>query len=372
MSFRRFAWASFHHKSGLPPSHHHRLVRVFSLLIPHMEQLPPSSSFSDLPEDIARIVFQLVADRATTDALACALVCKMAKLWVEPSIYREVVVDAGGLFLRTVKAPTSTKPPDFFAVHVKSLFFESVENDVAIAEVLQKCRSVTSLAFWDIGSGYKTSLSQNLSTIALTPTRLSLLTDLVPPTGRHFRHPIFQAVTHLDLCVEPNKSPGWTWTTLKEMASLTHLSLFLSNVGGPRQFAQVPVKYLPPSFRVLVICVHRSADDDEIKAMSEGRVDPRAMVAFLGTSAAEEPPCRHTFFMTWTEFQNEWKHPSKVYPDAWTRAEKLIEQRQLEQSGKCKTILLNVFMCRRTSPFIPQSLRPSTPLESSCPIKGNP
>ncbi|KAF5317231.1 hypothetical protein D9611_003843 [Ephemerocybe angulata] len=298
-----------------------------------MEQPPPSPSFSDLPEDIARTVFQIVADRATTDALACALVCKMAKLWVEPSIYREVVVDAGGLFLRTVKAPTSTKPPDFFAMHVKSLFFGSVENDAAIAGVLQKCRSVTSLAFWTgQGSGYKSSLSQNLSTIALNPTRLSLPTDLFPPTGRHFHHPIFQAVTHLDLCLEEqNESPGWTWTTLKEMASLTHLSLFLSYVEDLQQFVQAHVEYLPPSLRVLVICVLWGADVGEIKAMSEGRIDTRATVAFLGDSSGEEPPCRHTFSMTWTELQNEWKHPSKVYPDVWTRAEKLIEQRQLEQ-----------------------------------------
>ena len=63
---------------------------------------------------------------------------------VEPILYRDVIVDGKDCFHRTVTALESTKPPDFFANHVKSLLFEgnSLGNNLKAAEILEKCCSV--------------------------------------------------------------------------------------------------------------------------------------------------------------------------------------------------------------------------------------
>lgn len=93
---------------------------------------------------------------------------------VEPVVYRDVVVDSMGRFHRTVTTARSTKPPDFFSTHVKSLLCDArIMTPSHIPDILKKYSSVRSLALWIAVSEVPQPLLTLLGSNLLAPTHLS-------------------------------------------------------------------------------------------------------------------------------------------------------------------------------------------------------
>ncbi|KAF6749869.1 hypothetical protein DFP72DRAFT_532369 [Ephemerocybe angulata] len=107
----------------------------------------------DLHEDVLRVIFEIAAEENGPERISYALVSKAVQTWVEPIFYREVVASGRGiyLFFRTIDSKTSTKPPNFFALHVKSLDFtglSSRDNElVNVSRIFEECPGVQSLSF---------------------------------------------------------------------------------------------------------------------------------------------------------------------------------------------------------------------------------
>lgn len=294
-----------------------------------------------LPVDVLRMVFELAAE-TRADGLACAMVSMQVKTWcvlsflgllshylmqalrVEPTIYRDVIVDSKGLFHRTVTASDTTKPPDFFAAHVKSLLFrlDTIPIPSHIPDILYKCTSVKSLAMWVESDMHSPELQAILTSDRLEPTRLSLPEYLLGEGNAIFAHPIFRRVTHLDvLCAS---ATDWTWGALATLENMTHLNIELQYpVKDLTPYVTAILSECPRSLRTLVLSPSFgfSLVDEEVRAMNKGEIDPRVVVA-------SGDPHHAGFRMTWTETQNQWGRPSTTSITLWSRADDFIRKRQ--------------------------------------------
>lgn len=302
----------------------------------------------DLPQDVGRLIFEAAAEiRSDGLACACARVSKQVQSWcaaylprlsctnpysmlrVEPILYREVKVGSDGLFHRTVTASRSTKPPDFFTMHVKALLFLShTAPALHIRDILERCNSVRSLALWASQLGSR-ELRDVLTSDLLAPTHISLHGYILgtedPET---FSYPIFRNVTHLEpLC---NDYANWDWSSLSNLQHLTHL-----NIGLHFTFTHIlPVvtdilSHAPTTLRVLVIsCAYPLLlTDKDVRALNRGDVDPRVVVA-------SGLPEHGSFALSASEAVEEWARPSTARVTTWSLAEDIIRGRRAVAEGR--------------------------------------
>ncbi|TEB38260.1 hypothetical protein FA13DRAFT_1725907 [Coprinellus micaceus] len=308
-----------------------------------MEPRKPVDTFLDLPEDVARLIFEVaVVEDACRPQYA--LISKQVQRWVEPIIYRDVVVDLRrGWFHRTATAPVSSKPPDFFALYVKSLFFrvyDASNNDRDAAQILQKCRSVHSLAIWSyIFPGSLPRLQAVISSPSLAPTQISMSQFVLSSdesTNRSFSHPIFSSVTHLDItCME--EEGEMVWTSLKNLSRLTHLSIdiYLVNDRNPAQLAKDILSNCPTDLRILIIWPSSDSYStcalESIKSLVQGDVDRRCVVVSMSGNMYERPAAN--FELTSEQLLKEWSTPSMAGGnDLWARAEQVVNDRRTKPS----------------------------------------
>ncbi|KAF5326645.1 hypothetical protein D9611_000706 [Ephemerocybe angulata] len=289
--------------------------------------MPASNKFPDIPEDVTRLIFEIAAeDRA--HRLVYPLVSKRVRSWAEPVIYREVVVDTTYRFIHTINNQASSKPENFFALHVKSLFFDNIPPHF-IAPIVEKCSSVLSLTIWS--TGY--TLPEPNMLMGLTgsaPRRLSLTVSAIALQERHFSHPIFQEVTHLDIfCVDRDEEMAWA--TLKGLKNLTHLSV----QSHPGEQHQQILRGIPAGLHVVVLYVSSEVQDDTksvIKAIDAGQADERAVICLLWMAS---PPSyreilRHAI-MPESSVMEKWREfwdPFTTTHFLWNEAEEVLEKRR--------------------------------------------
>ncbi|KAF5317234.1 hypothetical protein D9611_003840 [Ephemerocybe angulata] len=291
--------------------------------------------FSDVPEDIGRTIFETAAENG--DGYRCALISRKVKLWVEPILYRNVTVYGNGLFARTIRDEESTKPPDFFATHVKTLLFEHTSRREDVPIIVRKCHRAWSIGFWIAEARIADELRELVTTDLLTPTQLSVGGRLFPANQLHFSHPIFRNVTHLD--VMGKDSFDWEWESLLQLKKLTHFSLDVqvNTQQNPFKQAQRILAFCPESLRVFILTEvgpgygsWTDRGDSEIvdiaRAFSNGEVDPRAITAYTRLGGEYE----YAIPAPYHELLDEWADPSNVRCNLWTRAEDLIKRRRMK------------------------------------------
>ncbi|KAF6761231.1 hypothetical protein DFP72DRAFT_880463 [Ephemerocybe angulata] len=239
--------------------------------------------FSDVPEDIGRTIFETAAENG--DGYRCALISRKVKLWVEPIFYRNVTVYGNGLFARTVRDEESTKPPDFFATHVKTLLFEHTSRREDVPIIVRKSRIAD-------------ELRELVTTNLLTPTQLSVGGRLFPADQLHFSHPIFRNITHLDVMWKD--SLDWE---------------------NPFKQAEHILAFCPESLRVFILIgpgygSGTGSDDSEVLDIDR---------AFFNDWDGEY---EYAIPAPYHELLDEWADPSNVRCNLWTRAEDLIKRRR--------------------------------------------
>ncbi|KAJ3549486.1 hypothetical protein NMY22_g860 [Coprinellus aureogranulatus] len=283
--------------------------------------------FAELPEDVAE------------DALRprYALISKQVQRWVEPLIYRDVVVDLKRrLFHRTITSRVSTKPPDFFALHVKGLFmriYDSYQSDQDAARILQKCHSLQSLTIWSyVYAGELVRIQRVLRTPPFSPTQMSLYKFFITPdvtTSRSFYHPIFSSITHLDVTCKEDEGE-WDWPSLRNLRKLTHLSVdAYVRHRDPGQLAHDILRHCPRGLRVLVFSLTHCCLPGHLRSLQslvEGIIDSRAVVVHLGTRLLPGS-LEANFEMTSNDLTDDWGYPS-MGSKLWSRAEQVVKARQ--------------------------------------------
>jgi hypothetical protein len=210
---------------------------------------------------------------------------------------------------------------------------------------IQSCRGLKMLALWYYLPGEETQIFfASLRQVA--PSHLSVNRHMLPMRQRHFLHPIFQDVTHLEVIWEPKDD--WSWDSLSQLKRLTHLSLDL-HLDSP-DFVKIVRDVIgdcPPCLRVLVIWSdtdsyfyneenHLPLDSLGVRAIARGDIDPRAVVAW-SDQTLKDLPCPQSeqpIMRNYNDVKNDWAGLSAPGEDFWAQAERVIEGRMQRRTGK--------------------------------------
>ncbi|ESK89776.1 hypothetical protein Moror_16838 [Moniliophthora roreri MCA 2997] len=114
-----------------------------------IEGSPSPLSNVILPYDMEREIFEMTALLYPRVMVKLPMVAKRVKAWVEPIMYRTITLNhshSGPKFLRVLR--NSSKPPEFFATHVKSLCLSKGVSVPEARVILEQCVGVRTLACW--------------------------------------------------------------------------------------------------------------------------------------------------------------------------------------------------------------------------------
>ncbi|KAJ6481425.1 hypothetical protein C8R47DRAFT_1073794 [Mycena vitilis] len=176
-----------------------------------------------LPPELERDIFEITAVLYPTSILALILVAHRVLEWVQPFLYKTLMVKAGSrptsAFLRVLQ--TQPQNSSFFRNSVQSLF---VHHDPRLASearlILSSCCSITNFVM----------ITPNPSILPLLENKrlTHFSTSLAPlfENGRTLQnlvHPIFTQTTHLHLFDPLHTEQDWSAIVL--LPSLTHLCL---------------------------------------------------------------------------------------------------------------------------------------------------
>ncbi|KAF6749866.1 hypothetical protein DFP72DRAFT_911926 [Ephemerocybe angulata] len=291
--------------------------------------MPSPDLFPDIPQDITRLIFEYAAEDQA-HRLTYPLVSKSVQSWVEPVIYREVVVDTHGLFVRTIEDPASTKPPNFFEIHVKTIFIDEIHPQ-KVAPILKKCSCIISLCLWGV-----TSLSKPyLSVTTVAPKRLSLAASTLDSNARHFSLPLFRQVTHLDIyCGIGSGSEDMDWSTLNGLKHITHFSVSLDP--DEPSYGDI-IRSIPVSVRIMILyLVDFDVEDQGIQAIADGQIDDRVVICLVSQTRAPLDyynKLAHILAKTsWQGLRDGWRYPLTLTQSIWVEAEVAVVRRRLHMA----------------------------------------
>ncbi|KAF7367392.1 Zn(2)-C6 fungal-type domain-containing protein [Mycena sanguinolenta] len=237
-----------------------------------------------LPPDLERKVFELAAHEDSRTAFRIILVAHRCRSWVEPILYRSVVVCQSSwsfpLFLRTLDVQ-----PTHYAQWIKEIQIDPyvLPNDPAVPRVLSICTSVVHLIDLSHGRTPFSVLSQ------LRLTRLCISLDIIDglAEGAYFSHPAFAQLTHLHVLDAPQR---WLDIPFSDLPALTHLAL--QNYKNQIRSTNVPVlkKILTEcrNLQVLVVFIMFSRPDDCNTQNTKLLVDDPRLTILPRTSARRE------------------------------------------------------------------------------------
>ncbi|RXW17599.1 hypothetical protein EST38_g8249 [Candolleomyces aberdarensis] len=197
--------------------------------------LTETSGFSDLPEDVGRLVFELTAELDKETGRSCALVSRKVNTWIEPKLYRTLIIDRAEQMenlckiVEDVNHGNSTKSLGFFASHVKAIAFANYREEIAqsILSILKASHNVKRLALWcmpyerdsEQADRELRELRKFLASPELSPRWISIGSDTFSIDEDYFSYPIFQNATHVELLCEGGHTLERTFGLLLKISS---------------------------------------------------------------------------------------------------------------------------------------------------------
>ncbi|KAJ2933256.1 hypothetical protein H1R20_g3847, partial [Candolleomyces eurysporus] len=142
---------------------------------------------------------------------------------------------------------------------------------------------------------------------------------------------MFQRLTHLELVWNPGEE--WQWTTLLELRYLTHLSVEItfSLPDCVKRLKEI-ISSCKPSLMVVVVWLPSNISDssrefEDAKAISDGSVDMRLVLAFMGSVIeADNLKSMYGVVRSFPDLLRDWSGRS-IGKDFWTQAEETIAER---------------------------------------------
>ncbi|CDO74458.1 hypothetical protein BN946_scf184979.g13 [Trametes cinnabarina] len=226
-------------------------------------------SFSNLPVELVRDIFEHAAhaDRATARNLT--LVSSTVRHWTDPILYDTVVLSTTRS-LRAFVAAIANKPSEFVRSHVRNLGIFTLGPVQSIDRVLKACAGVHSLACgFSLPSYMQTHGSEALQSLK-EPREQHLLgvacrdgwdASLVGPTVTHLRIHLTSFDSSRPDSPFAFASAGGQeagWDRLKALPSLTHLAVVYRPSGST-----APTDIVPHLSRLLPPQTGTDADSDE-------------------------------------------------------------------------------------------------------------
>lgn len=256
-----------------------------------MAHHPPNFRLLDLPEDIGRSIIEICAQDSQWMTI-CARVSRILKAWVEPILYRDLVLDtyhAMGLIHRTILDHPS-KSPDFFARHVKSVLINCCPSWEQVMGVIEACSGVDTLRYhlW-LQEGVRDDIRAHPAWKSLAPSYLVIPPNIFLPSSRTFdlkTNPIFSNVTRLDMYWDTKAK----WS-LDKLASLRNLEQFCittspssseENIEESERAIRAAIPFFPASLRVCILSIPWTqwhSDNARNIVTRNSRLDHRVIVA---------------------------------------------------------------------------------------------
>ncbi|KAF5314194.1 hypothetical protein D9611_007000 [Ephemerocybe angulata] len=291
--------------------------------------------FAGLPMDIGRIILEEAVSDATPMSWKWALLSKRVRTWLEPVLYRHVLLDdqaSFAAFHASIMAHPA-KSPNFFAMHVKTLAIPRgwAYPPSQVLEVLEACSGVHTLLLRLLPLTAECAAVFDVTALSLAPRRLSIFI----PTFGGFSHSIFRNLTHLELLFGHPGVMEWDWADLKGMESLTHLCVrgpenFFCSLEESGAFLEGILPLVPISVGVIVLWVRVTSLRGAEKL---GGMDPRVVV--LETSGKEKyVDCEeavvspHVIFRNHMDLRNDWMYVACREEDYWSQAERKVQKRR--------------------------------------------
>ncbi|KAJ6472335.1 hypothetical protein C8R47DRAFT_1324713 [Mycena vitilis] len=265
-----------------------------------------------LPVELERLICETAAVLHPQCMRALILVARRIKIWIEPTLYRTLVISSSspGAAVRnpdTLASLFNSRPQSFFQDHVRHICFADYHSLEFIGKIILTCSATVNLALLDIMGG--PTLLPILDTLPLQ--RLSACVDrLFLGTGRmDFSRPLFSQITHLNIL--DWRDEGWpTWSGLADMPMLSHVSFSYHDFVPYRicKGALVNCKGL----QVLVVV---GLDTSLLRRFAEQQADLGDDPRFVTVLVADEVM--------------DWKVGARGGLDYWDVAEKMVKERQL-------------------------------------------
>ncbi|KAJ7480095.1 hypothetical protein B0H11DRAFT_1725478 [Mycena galericulata] len=228
-----------------------------------------------LPLDLERTIFEMTARGDPSTALRIILVAHRCRSWIEPILYRSVVIRQSSwnlpLFLRTLESK-----PAHFAKLIKAIRIDPyiILNEPAVCRILSICTGIVHL----VDLSYGCTPFSVLSPLRLERMCISL--DVVDGLAEsaYFRHPAFAHLTHLQVL---DSSKKWSQIPFADLPSLTHLAL--QNYITEIRSANVPIlqAILTSCLRLEVLVVYIPLCRPEVQNAQSTKLvvdDPRLVI----------------------------------------------------------------------------------------------
>ncbi|KAJ7763012.1 hypothetical protein B0H16DRAFT_1528478, partial [Mycena metata] len=270
-----------------------------------------------LPIDLEREIFECAALCRPVGIPALMLVAWRVKTWVEPLLYRTIVlwpthrfasmperIDRQPTFLRKPLIQViKSKPASFFHDSVRHLMIPEVpENDTEGQFILSACTGVEDLWIYQLPP-YLLPFTRNLPLRRLHCG----LTELFVSKDVDFTHPLFANITHLELIDSPKEFDQEKWSGLALIPNLTHLAFNGLN------FLSLWAVLLDQcrSLRLLV-CLVGSSHSEVILSLAARQDDERL------------PRDPRFVVMQCEEFEKDWQMGAHTGEDYWARGEAVV------------------------------------------------
>ncbi|KAJ6574571.1 hypothetical protein B0H19DRAFT_1124825 [Mycena capillaripes] len=184
-----------------------------------------------LPAELERLIFEVAATSWPRSILRFMLVAWRVKIWVEPLLYRTIIVadhrpdlrpkfrkDSGPFAIEssTLNSLIHSKPPSFFKYSVRQLYLSQLDPETE-AVVLDACSNVEN--FWLSAQTSATVLRLNMPLKRLHCS----LKALFGPDQIDFSR-LFTSITHLEIFDVPTNIEDEVWSALTRLPHLTHLA----------------------------------------------------------------------------------------------------------------------------------------------------
>ncbi|KAH6917793.1 hypothetical protein BKA70DRAFT_1088373 [Coprinopsis sp. MPI-PUGE-AT-0042] len=241
--------------------------------------------FSSLPDEIQGHILEIAVDDNPQDVLNLTLVSRRAAAWVQPRLFREVVLSTGVRHSRwprhMILSDLQQRPKQFLAAHLKRLCV--LYNAISLADVVEllpSCTGVVDLAVWiefaERGSGLSAELFiclnsfHGLKVLSFVNDNLLWLERSKPTSP-----PLWCAnLKYLDLIYWKDPGRALPVPLLGYMESLTHLSLSPPTLAKEvvEEFDVSSALRTRPTLEVVLILLDRVAHELLVAVPSDIRV----------------------------------------------------------------------------------------------------
>ncbi|KAK7038503.1 hypothetical protein R3P38DRAFT_2906271, partial [Favolaschia claudopus] len=266
------------------------------------------------PPELEREIFETTAVRDPNCIPTLLLVCRRAKIWIHPLLYRVL----------SLSSPEAEGGPTFLAFNSQSpTFLRNVVRHISLFEVsIRSCEDLLKKCTGTIDLSLDMELDPEFL-ISLNMTRLQRLAITAPSSAVPINWNWASSLTHLDV-FQGSGFAGLTswdkWRGIASLPSLTHLAVspVIADVVLPRAIEELP------HLRLLVVTNYPWGRDEGI-SFAENKITVRDL--------------RIVVIVLETRYEEDWKKGAWGGDDFWVRAERFVSRKRAgEVEASCYLI----------------------------------